>query len=187
MPSSPYKSTTTDYKLLLHTCCADCAIKAITSLEKMGFQKQEILLYFDNSNIHPRSEWLARLDAVKIIAEKENTKLIIANWTPRTWLKDIKKENNKNLRRCKACWQHRLERTQKKTLELGIRKFSTTLLSSHYQNKEEIDRIGKGLNYKGLLFVILKDTDLVIHTKGFYKQNYCGCCFSLADRYRNNI
>ena len=57
-------------KLLLHTCCADCAVKALAYL-RVTNENANITLYFDNSNIHPRTEWLERLKAVQTLAKSD--------------------------------------------------------------------------------------------------------------------
>lgn len=163
-------------KLLLHSCCEDCAQKALASLEG---KFSEILLYFDNSNIHPRTEYLARLAAF-------SKKPIIANWEPRKWFKAIEyNSDNTEGRRCKLCWKFRLGRTAEKSRELGIINFSSTLLSSKHQDWDSILEIGKRAAKEDLRFIEFRAKDL--KTKGFYKQNYCGCCFSLVERYKEKF
>ena len=60
-------------KLLIHTCCADCLLKMIDSLKD---ESAEIVGYFYNPNIHPRSEYLTRLKAAQKICEENEIKLI---------------------------------------------------------------------------------------------------------------
>ena len=133
-------------KLLLHTCCADCLVKTQVNLRKEGHSKDEILVYFDNSNIHPRSEWLARLGAVKKMVEEKELELIVENWSPKEWFEAIEhNSDNTDLKRCRKCWKFRLERAERKRKELRIQRFSTTLLTSRYQDWEEIVEIGKRL------------------------------------------
>ncbi|MEA3356999.1 MAG: epoxyqueuosine reductase QueH [Patescibacteria group bacterium] len=179
-------------QLLLHTCCADCAIKFLHEIGHSSIRKfkrtvqnnYSVTLYFDNSNIHPRSEYLARQKDVKMIAEKYNLKLIIADWSPKLWFAAIgNRKTNKNLARCRACWKLRLSRTAEKSRELGIPLFSTTLLTSHYQNQKIISKIGKSLENNDLHFLNIKKPGNILKTSGFYKQNYCGCVYSLIERY----
>ena len=166
-------------RILLHTCCADCALKFIDSLD----DQYDVTLYFDNNNIHPRSEYQERLKAIKNVAKEKGIPIIIPDWKPKQWFKAIENiEDNENLRRCRLCWKHRLEKTVEYAKNNGYKLFSTTLLTSHYQNKRIIKEIGGQLNIKGLKFYTptkFKD----IKTNGFYKQNYCGCVYSLKDRY----
>lgn len=54
-------------KLLLHACCADCALKFAHSLD-LKMSKFAVLYY--NPNIHPKAEYLERLKALKLVCQK---------------------------------------------------------------------------------------------------------------------
>ncbi|MFH1547609.1 MAG: epoxyqueuosine reductase QueH [bacterium] len=164
-------------RLLLHTCCADCALKFIKSIG----DEYNITLLFDNDNIHPRTEYLARLEVVKKISKDENVELVISDWSPKKWFKSVDKKEREQ-KRCCLCWKHRLTKAARYSKENGFPLFSTTLLSSHYQDSKEIERIGIELEEKKLKFFVPKNIKQV-ETFGFYKQNYCGCVYSLKDRY----
>ncbi len=50
-------------------------------------------------------------------------------------------------------------------------------------HKEAVITIGESLSRKtGLPFVVPIKIEQTLHTAGFYKQNYCGCAYSLIDR-----
>lgn len=164
-------------KLLLHTCCADCIVKYLHALDK---NEWDIILYFNNSNIHPRSEWKARLDAAKKVAEEQELELLVADWSPKKWFLQV---NPSDSQHCQKCWELRLSETAEKARALDITAFSTTLLTSHYQSKDEIEKNGEKLSGNGLNFVTIDTTKCDCKTSGFYKQNYCGCCYSLVNRY----
>jgi hypothetical protein len=175
-------------KLLLHTCCADCAVKAVTYLND-NMPELEPILYFDNSNIHPRTEFLARQKALKKIAQEHELEIIGANWSPKVWFKAIDyKQENKHLGRCKKCWALRLKNTAEKAAEMEIPNFSTTLLTSHYQSHEIIGKICKNIakQYK-LEFIFVEPPCGECNPIGFYKQNYCGCIYSLKGRYEQKF
>ncbi|MBN2100376.1 epoxyqueuosine reductase QueH [Candidatus Dojkabacteria bacterium] len=182
--------------LLLHTCCADCALKFIHAYRELVEENssrdsgielpKKIILYFDNSNIHPRTEYLARLEAVMKISDSEGLGLVVSDWSPKKWFKAIKyNSDNKNLRRCRLCWEFRLKRAYDYCKEENFGFFSTTLLSSHYQCFNDICEIGKRLGSKG--FVTIDPRKAEVQTKGFYKQNYCGCVYSLVKRYEGKF
>lgn len=61
---------------------------------------------------------------------------------------------------------------------------STTLLVSQYQNHHDLQAIGSHLTQKSKLSFFAPDTSLAISYKtgGFYKQNYCGCLYSLTEK-----
>ena len=46
-------------KLLMHTCCAPCSVYCIDELRLMGI---EPTLYWYNPNIHPYTEYVARIN-----------------------------------------------------------------------------------------------------------------------------
>ncbi|MBN1618173.1 epoxyqueuosine reductase QueH [Candidatus Dojkabacteria bacterium] len=183
-------------RLLLHCCCAECTFKAIESLK--GNKKiSEVELFFSNSNIHPRTEYLARLEAAKFIANKFNLKLNIEDWSPKDWFRNVinKKDTQlKDTSRCEKCWNYRLTRSFEYATSKNFSLFSTTLLTSHYQNEDQINKIGRDLsqnlqenNKKTVEFLKLPKFEDQITTTGFYKQNYCGCIYSLKDRFEEKF
>lgn len=65
---------------------------------------------------------------------------------------------------------------------------SSTLITSHYQDKEKIEEIGKSLKKElEIKFLIPKKINKDLETKGFYKQNYCGCCYSLVEGFEEKF
>lgn len=179
--------------LVIHTCCADCLLNALENLEKKELinNKTRIISLFYNPNIHPRAEYLERLEAVKKIfpklKERWDIKLVIPNYSPKEYIKEVLKDRDSN--RCHVCWDLRLEYLLQYAKKNVIENVTTTLLTSHYQEKEIIAEIAKKLNKKYKKnFIVIDDTSNEIHS-GFYKQNYCGCCFSLTEKmvsFKNN-
>ena len=162
-------------KILIHTCCADCLLKMADSLKD---ESVEIEGYFYNPNIHPRSEYLARLKAAQKIGEENKIKLIVPDWSPKEWFREIKENKN----RCEKCWKLRLGKTFEYAKNNGFEIVSSTLVTSHYQNKEKIREIGKNLEKQfGIKFLVPEKVSSELKTSGFYKQNYCGCCYSLVE------
>lgn len=168
--------------LLLHACCADCILKFINSIKEEKEKVKEIVIYFYNPNIQPRSEYLSRLKSVQKIAKEENKniRVIVPDWSPREYFESIRsKEKGK---RCIDCWSLRLEKGFKYAKENGFKVLSSTLTSSQYQDREKIEEIGKKLAKKyGIEFWTIKNIKYDLKTKGFYKQSYCGCCYSLVE------
>jgi len=174
-------------KVLIHACCADCLLKMVNS------SKNELVAYFYNPNIHPRAEYLARLKAIQKITEENKIKLIVPDWSPKEYFEVQnpsvlrtapldEREPLKTKTRCEKCWNLRLNKTFEYAKKNNFEAISTTLLSSHYQNKEMIEKIGKDLEKKyKIKFLIPKKMNKDLKTNGFYKQNYCGCCFSLTE------
>ena len=168
-------------KLLIHACCADCLLKFIDSVKSENGEIDEIEIYFYNPNIHPRSEYLARLNAIKKITEVNKIKLIVADWSPKEWFEGVKI-------RCEGCWELRLRKTFKYAKNKDFDKVSSTLLTSHYQDQNKIEKIAKKLEseYK-IKFLVPKKVSKDLKTTGFYKQNYCGCCYSLVEAWEEKF
>ena len=123
-------------------------------------------------------------------------KLIIPDWRPGEYFEaqnpskspfdlkgDLQKPNT-----CVKCWNLRLDRSAKYAKENGFEAFSSTLLTSEYQNTEIIKQIGKEVAKKyNIEFLIPKNICKKLDTNGFYKQVFCGCCYSLVERFEEKF
>lgn len=168
-------------KLLIHACCADCLLKFIDSIKSENKEVFEFEVYFYNPNIHPRSEYLARLKAIKKITKENKIKLIVADWSPKEWFSKVKT-------RCDDCWKLRLSKTFEYAREKRFDKVSSTLVTSHYQDQNKIEKIAKEFENKYKInFLVPKQVSKDLKTTGFYKQNYCGCCYSLVEVWKEKF
>lgn len=188
-------------KLLIHACCADCLLRMVESINRANHDsplQDDITVYYYNPNIHPRSEFQSRLKAMQLMIG--DLKMVVADWRPSEWFDGLilspdkpesllnKERSLKKEIRCPKCWRLRLERTAKYAKENGFDGFSSTLLTSEYQNTKMIEKIGQEMakKYK-IKFVIPKNICKHLETKGFYKQIFCGCCYSLIERYEEKF
>lgn len=166
-------------KLLLHACCADCALKFLESARN---ENLEATIYYYNPNIHPRAEYTARLKAIQQVAAEKNVKIIIPDWKPKDYFSTIK--SVKVGERCIYCWNLRLEATAKFAKENNFETFSSTLVTSEYQDQEKIEKIARAMGEKyGVKFWKPKCVCTELKTSGFYKQFFCGCVYSMKERY----
>ena len=175
-------------RLLIHACCADCLLKMVESV-KTENKFEEIQVYYYNPNIHPRSEYVSRLKAMQLMIG--NLKMVVADWRPGEYfdcLKPIHSPSLDRAGRCINCWKLRLEKTAEYAKNNGFESFSSTLITSEYQNNEMIEKIGKeiGEKYK-IKFMVPKNVCKKLETKGFYKQIFCGCCYSLVERFEEKF
>ena len=171
-------------KLLIHACCADCLLKMVASV-KADKEFSEIEVYYYNPNIHPRSEYQSRLKAMQLMIG--DLKMVVADWKPSEYFKKVG-STIKKPERCEKCWILRLERTARFAKENGFKAFSSTLLTSDYQNSEMIEKIGKEIGKKyEIEFLVPKNICKKLETKGFYKQIFCGCCYSLVERFEEKF
>lgn len=177
-------------KLLLHTCCAPCSTYVVDKLRKDGFD--DITAYWYNINIHPFTEYKARLEALKMYAEMINMPLVVNhNYGIREFTKSVIDNIDG---RCVFCYESRLEETVKYAKENGYDAFTTTLLVSPYQNHELIIAVAKKMAKKyGVEFVYqdfregFRIGQQMARDAGLYMQKYCGCIYSEEDRYKKQI
>ena len=171
--------------ILLHICCAPCAIFPVESLKKKG---DRIAGFFYNPNIHPYAEYLKRKSEVEKYAKESGLNVTVSDYDIENYFQHI--AYNEAIRnRCPVCWWLRLEKTAKFAKENGFDAFTTTLLGSPYQDHETVkgisEEIAKSL---GLKFyyedfrIGFKNAHDKAREKGIYCQNYCGCLFSEKER-----
>ncbi len=171
--------------VLLHICCAPCAICAIEELKKEG---QRIAGFFYNPNIHPYSEYLKRKAEVERYSKGTGINVVYSDYDIEDYFQHIVyNEALKN--RCPVCWWLRLEKTAVFAKDNGFDAFTTTLLGSPYQDHDAIKGIGEDLAKKtGIKFyykdfrVGFKTAHNIAKAEGMYCQNYCGCVFSEKER-----
>jgi len=174
--------------ILVHTCCADCLHKFIASIKATpGYDGALITAYFSNPNIHPQSEFTSRQMALKHVTDELHIPLIVDNWMPKTYfaaMHSLDESARKDaIIRCPKCWTLRLTNAISYAATHGYDTVSTTMLTSHYMNGDTIERIGQGIAIKhGVRFLRPTAVECEIKTAGFYKQNYCGCVYSLLER-----
>jgi predicted adenine nucleotide alpha hydrolase (AANH) superfamily ATPase len=173
-------------KVLLHVCCANCAIYPVQVLREKG---SDVTGYFFNHNIHPYQEFRRRLDTVHDYAGQVALPLIIDD----TYALDEFLANvaGNPAQRCLYCYQSRLEATARTAAGHGFDAFSTTLLYSRYQQHEVIRACGEELGRRYGVEFIYEDFRsgwqagiVASKTLGLYRQQYCGCIYSERDRYQ---
>jgi predicted adenine nucleotide alpha hydrolase (AANH) superfamily ATPase len=93
--------------------------------------------------------------------------------------------------RCRQCFELRLRRTAQEAVRLGTDFFGTTLTVSPHKNANLINEIGERLGAEYGVRWLLSDfkkkggyQQSVSLSKeyGLYRQNYCGCVYSKADK-----
>jgi hypothetical protein len=144
-------------------------------------ESTKIISLFYNPNIHPRSEYIERLNSLRSVIPLD-VKIVIPDYKPKEYIKAITKKK----RRCVGCWELRLGYLFKYAKQNNIKNITTTLLTSMYQDRDMILKIAADLNKNYSLNFINIDSKHNCNHKGFYKQNYCGCCFSLTEKFTEN-
>jgi len=171
-------------KLLLHICCAPCSAAVIKNLSEYY-----ITGYWYNPNIHPYTEYMSRLNALKEYSKLINLDVVYNDYYG---LREFTKNVIEDLsNRCNYCYNTRLEETVKYAKSNNYDAFTTTLLISPYQNHDLIKKICEELSIKYDIKFIYKDFreyyyegKNMFKETGLYMQKYCGCVFSEEERYK---
>jgi len=175
--------------LLLHICCANCAISPI---REMGGKGIEVVGYFFNPNIHPYQEYQRRLETLKQYSETVGLKVIYRDeYLLEEFLRNV---SHREKERCQYCYSIRLGATAQEARKRGFDQFSTTLLQSKHQDHQQIreigDRVGKEVGipfcYEDFRQGWRKGLD-VSKAMGLYRQQYCGCIYSEKERFLKEI
>ncbi len=184
--------------LLLHVCCGPCAIMPITRLLDEGFA---VTAWYMNPNIQPLSEYLRRKDAAAECAQHLGIPILYddASWNITTWLRAVAGRDTAP-QRCAYCCTSRIEAAFAAAARLGFAFVSSSLLYSRYQPHDLIQQAGTRLAQtatanagQGPDFVY-RDfrTDWqegIDRSKSLelYRQPYCGCIYSEAERYEKKL
>ena len=186
------KNITEGETLLLHACCAPCSSAV---LERLGnFFNIKILYY--NPNITDEKEYEKRLEEINSFVSKFKVKypieVIAGRYEPKEFF-DIARgleDAPERGERCYKCYKLRLEETAKMASDLGIKYFTTTLSLSPYKNSKWINEIGEELSKEYNSVFLYSDFKKkngykrsieLSHEYNLYRQDYCGCVYSLRD------
>jgi len=175
-------------KFLLHVCCIGCGAYVLELLKG----DYEMTLYFYNPNIEPRAEYDKRLQEAAKVAAQFGIELIEEEYDNERWHKLVRSHEQDPERgeRCRICYRMRLEKTAQYASEHGFNIFTTTLTISPHKDAEAINAIGLELGKKyGVEFLArdfkkqdgFKKTCELSRDLNLYRQEYCGCGYSLKN------
>jgi len=177
-------------RVLMHSCCAPCAGELMEAMIASGI---DLTIFFYNPNIHPQKEYEIRKDENVRYAKKMNIPFVdadydVENWFDRAKGLEMAPERGK---RCTVCFDMRFDRTGLYASENNFSVFTSSLGISRWKDMDQINDSGTraaahypGTNYwtynwrkKGgseRMYQIAKREEM-------YKQEYCGCVYSLRD------
>lgn len=180
-------------RLLIHACCAPCATVPVERL----VEQPRPALFFYNPNIHPRAEYDRRREALARLCLASGVELIEGPYDPGAWERAVApfadQPEGSHTQRCKACYRLRLVATARAARERGLGRLCTTLTLSRHKNSGVLARLG--LEVADEVGVVYQHEDFkkrggeVLAARrsrelGLYRQDYCGCRLSLAERRR---
>ena len=180
-------------KLLLHSCCAPCSSYVLEYLS----QYFEITVFYYNPNIYPESEYTKRIwEQQKLIDDmpaKHPISFMAGPYDKERFyemasgLEHVKEGGA----RCMKCYGLRLREAAKIAKNAGFDYFTTTLSISPLKKAERLNEIGQRLSEEYEVEYLLSDFKKKNGYKrsielskiyGLYRQDYCGCEFSMENR-----
>ena len=176
--------------LLLHSCCGPCSSYV---LEYLARYFRITVLYY-NPNIQPRAEFERRAETQRKLlrtASYENpVDLIVPPYDDASFLTAASgmEEEPEGGARCLRCFELRLGETARLARDGGFDYFSTTLSVSPHKDAEALNSIGLSMAERyGVTYLCsdfkkrngYKRSIELSALYGLYRQDYCGCSFSI--------
>ena len=175
--------------LLLHICCAPCALYPLSRLIQEGASPTG---FFYNPNIHPYQEYEKRLSAVRDHARATGLPLVIHGGYELE--RFLGRTQGAGAGRCERCYRMRLDVVAAETARLGIGIFTSSLLYSKHQKHDLIRGVAKEMACEHRVDFLYEDyrsgwREGIVKSKelGLYRQQYCGCIFSEQERYQPRV
>jgi len=181
--------------LLLHACCAPCSSYVLEYLSDYF----RITLFYYNPNISPAEEYRKRVEEVKrLIAAlpvKNPVSFLEGNYDTGRFFTLAKghEDEPEGGERCFSCYALRLREAALAAKAGGFDYFTTTLSISPYKNAGKLNEIGAALEKEvGVRYLYsdfkkrngYKRSIELSAQYDLYRQDYCGCVFSKAERDR---
>ena len=182
-------------RLLLHACCAPCSSAVLEYLS----QYFAITLLYYNPNIAPLEEYQKREEELRrLVSQMKFThpvELLPCQYDGQAFVQAARglEGEPEGGKRCEACFRLRLRYAAQEAARLRFDYYTTTLSISPMKNAPLLNQLGEEIGREfGVAHLpsdfkkkdgykrsvqLSKEYDL-------YRQDYCGCAFSKAQRQR---
>lgn len=189
-------------RVLLHSCCAPCSGAMVEEMLTSP-ELERVTVFFYNPNIHPRAEYEIRKEENKRYCEKLHIPFVDCDYDVDRWYERVQgmEFDAERGRRCTECFDMRMERTALYAHEHGYNGIATTNATSRWKDRKQVDESGvrAAARYSGggegegggaalQYWAYDWQSDEMTMRKyrisaseRFYKQEYCGCSYSLRD------
>ena len=180
-------------RLLLHSCCAPCSGEV---MEALLASEIDFSIYFYNPNIHPVQEYEIRKEENIRFAQLHNIPFVDADYDKDNWFERVKglEWEPERGKRCTVCFDMRFERTALYAHENGFPVISSSLGISRWKDMNQINTAGinAASRYPDMKYWTYNWRKgggaarmyEIAKRENFYKQEYCGCVYSLRDTNR---
>ena len=175
--------------MLVHICCAVDSHYFLQKLRK-DFPDEKLVGFFYDPNIHPYSEYYLRLLEVKRSCKELGIELIEGEYDFESWLNAVRgfESEPEKGKRCTLCFDYRFEESAKVCAKLGLKRFTSTLLTSPKKSISQLQRAGEEIAKKYQIEFITVDyrsksgtqeQNILAKEAKLYRQDYCGCIYGL--------
>lgn len=186
-----------DYKpsLLLHSCCAPCSCYPLLVLKDYF----KITIFYNNSNIYPKSEYDLRLKTLQTYVDKINKeydcdiKIVTSEYRNDEFNKILekRKDDKEGSVRCFTCYALRYKELCEYASKNNYEYVCSVMTISRQKKEEMINKIlsGYASKYDNITYLYsnfkkekgLEKAQQIVKETKMYSQNYCGCKFSIRD------
>ncbi len=182
-------------RLLLHSCCAPCSSYVLEYLNRYF----EITVFYYNPNIYPESEYTKRIwEQQELISQMpflHPVSFLAGPYDQERFyemargLEHVKEGGE----RCLKCYELRLSEAARMAVKTEADYFTTTLSISPLKNADRLNEIGMRLGEEyGVPYLPsdfkkkngYKRSIELSREYDLYRQDYCGCEFSMNQRRR---
>ena len=176
--------------LLIHSCCAPCSSYVLEYLSEYF----KITVFYYNPNIYPESEYTKRIaEQQKLIRDMKfryPVSFLAGEYDKEKFyemaagMEDLKEGGA----RCMKCYELRLSEAARQAVAGGFEYFTTTLSISPMKNAQKLNEIGLRVGEEyGVKYLVsdfkkkngYKRSIELSKEYGLYRQDYCGCEFSM--------
>lgn len=172
-------------KLVLVSCCAPCSAGAIYQLANHQIPNvDDFIVLFYNPNIYPDTEYQKRLAEQIKYCESLSVKYAVGEYNHDDWKCAILGLENEPERgaRCSKCFAFRFNYAREFAIKNGYNAIGSVLGVSRFKSQNQVDMAGMNACGEIRYLPIKWDENLRVQINresSFYRQNYCGCEFSI--------
>lgn len=172
-------------RLVLMSCCAPCSAGAIKQLADGQIPNvSDFVVLFFNPNIFPANEYNRRMREQIKYCESMGVKYAIGEYDHDAWRGAVRGMENAPERgvRCSACFEFRFAYAKKWARAHGYDAVASVFGVSRHKDQSQVDRAAAAALGDVCYAPIPWDEALrqkIGRKSDFYRQNYCGCEFSI--------
>ncbi|MCI8293139.1 MAG: epoxyqueuosine reductase QueH [Hespellia sp.] len=179
--------------LLLHSCCAPCSSYVLEYLS----QYFRVTVFYYNPNIFPETEYWKRVEEQQKLIQEMPCVYPVSfqqgDYDRSVFHEAVRgqEEIPEGGERCFRCYRLRLQAAAECAKQEGFDYFTTTLSISPMKNAQVLNALGQEIGQKCGVRYLCSDFKKrdgyrrsieLSGVYGLYRQDYCGCEFSLRER-----